>query len=348
MAFVRKGTAVELPANRAYILDYDDEGINAPDSKINHLYIGGADTETIELTPQGLYSTFILPFAVDEIPEGMRVFIASAYVAKYEKEWVLHLTEVDAIEANKPYVYTTESGIMSRAASSPTFSFSGIPANDSDTYTQGVLTGSHVEHPVAAGEFIIKPTLDGSVFSRVTPDESFTLPAHSAYIADSEAADINHMLLDDYRTRKALALKILTHLLGDLHQPLHLGHASDRGGNEVKIKFFDNETKLHSAWDSKLPEAAHKWSYSEWQQQIDRLSPDAESEVTAGTPDDWARETAEIATRVYNYFPKGSRMSYNQIAYWTPVVEQQFLRGGLRLASLLNSIFASDTNDDKQ
>ncbi len=39
----------------------------------------------------------------------------------------------------------------------------------------------------------------------------------------------------------------------------------------------------------KLPEAAHKWSYSEWQQQIDRLSPDAESEVTAGTPDDWAR-----------------------------------------------------------
>lgn len=150
------------------------------------------------------------------------------------------------------------------------------------------------------------------------------------------------------RTRKALALKILTHLLGDLHQPLHLGHASDRGGNEVKIKFFDNETKLHSAWDSKLPEAAHKWSYSEWQQQIDRLSPDAESEVTAGTPDDWARETAEIATRVYNYFPKGSRMSYNQIAYWTPVVEQQFLRGGLRLASLLNSIFASDTNDDKQ
>ena len=41
-------------------------------------------------------------------------------------------------------------------------------------------------------------------------------------------------------------------------------------------------------------------------------------------------------------------MSYNQIAYWTPVVEQQFLRGGLRLASLLNSIFASDTNDDKQ
>ncbi len=52
------------------------------------------------------------------------------------------------------------------------------------------------------------------------------------------------------RTRKALALKILTHLLGDLHQPLHLGHASDRGGNEVKIKFFDNETKLHSAWDS--------------------------------------------------------------------------------------------------
>lgn len=141
------------------------------------------------------------------------------------------------------------------------------------------------------------------------------------------------------RPRKVLALKILTHLLGDLHMPLHLGHTSDRGGNEIKIKFFDTEKKLHSVWDTNLPEAAHKWSYSEWQQQIDRLSPEEEERVVAGTPDDWARESVEIAGRIYNYFPKGSRMSYNQIAYWTPVVEQQFLRGGLRLASILNSIY---------
>ena len=37
--------------------------------------------------------------------------------------------------------------------------------------------------------------------------------------------------------------------------------------------------------------------------------------------------------------PEGYSLSYNQVAEWTPVVEQQLLRGGLRLARVLNSIF---------
>ncbi|MDE6278325.1 MAG: S1/P1 nuclease [Muribaculaceae bacterium] len=141
------------------------------------------------------------------------------------------------------------------------------------------------------------------------------------------------------RSQKVLALKILTHVVGDMHQPMHMGHLSDRGGNEVKLKYFGRETNLHSIWDGSLPESAHKWSYSEWQQQLDRLKPEAEAQIMGGTPDDWAKETYEITARVYNYFPKGSNASYNHIAYWTPVIEQQLLRGGLRLAALLNSIF---------
>lgn len=141
------------------------------------------------------------------------------------------------------------------------------------------------------------------------------------------------------RSQKVLALKILIHILGDMHQPMHLGHLSDLGGNKTQVKYFGRDTQLHSIWDSSLPESAHKWSYTEWQQQLDRLNPEQEAAVVAGTPDDWARETYEIAGRVYDYFPKGTKASYNHVAYWTPVIEQQFLRGGLRLAHLLNSIF---------
>ena len=32
------------------------------------------------------------------------------------------------------------------------------------------------------------------------------------------------------RDQKVLALKILVHCVGDLHQPMHIGHASDLGG----------------------------------------------------------------------------------------------------------------------
>lgn len=137
----------------------------------------------------------------------------------------------------------------------------------------------------------------------------------------------------------ALALKILIHIVGDMHQPMHLGHASDLGGNRVKMKFFDRNTNLHSIWDSSLVESGHKWSYTEWQQQIDTTDPEKIAAITKGSVDDWARETYNIATQCYVYFRPGNKVMYNDIARWTPVIEQQFLRGGLRLAHILNSIY---------
>lgn len=55
-----------------------------------------------------------------------------------------------------------------------------------------------------------------------------------------------------------LAMKILVHVVGDLHQPLHMGHATDLGGNRVRVKYFGRDNNLHSVWDSSIPESAHK------------------------------------------------------------------------------------------
>jgi hypothetical protein len=141
------------------------------------------------------------------------------------------------------------------------------------------------------------------------------------------------------REDAVLALKITVHVMGDLHQPLHMGHATDLGGNRVTVKYFNRENNLHSVWDSSIPESAHKWSFTEWQQQLDRLTADDTKVVTAGWFDDWAKETIGICGVVYNYFKPGENISYNEVAEWTPTVEQQFLRGGLRLAHVLNLIF---------
>ncbi len=142
------------------------------------------------------------------------------------------------------------------------------------------------------------------------------------------------------RDQKQLALKMVIHLVGDIHQPMHLGHASDLGGNRCMVKYFGKDANLHSVWDSSLPESAHKWSYTEWQQQIDRTTPEQRVEILSiNTPEGWASETYEICKDVYAKTPDGTKISYDYIAEWTPVVEQQFLKGGLRLADLLNSIF---------
>lgn len=82
--------------------------------------------------------------------------------------------------------------------------------------------------------------------------------------------------------KEALYLKMLVHLMGDLHCPMHSGRLTDVGGNTLPVRMFGRDTNLHSAWDSSLPEAAHKWSYTEWQNQIDRLTDDEAVLVEAG------------------------------------------------------------------
>lgn len=144
------------------------------------------------------------------------------------------------------------------------------------------------------------------------------------------------------KEEKALALKMTIHFLGDIHQPMHMGRATDRGGNRVTVKNFNRDSNLHSSWDSFIVENGHKWSYTEWQRQIDCATPAETVEILSiKEPRDWARQTYEIATRIYDATPEGTKLSYDYVAEWTPVVEQQFLRGGLRLADLLNSIFDS-------
>lgn len=136
-----------------------------------------------------------------------------------------------------------------------------------------------------------------------------------------------------------LALKILIHVTGDMHQPMHMGHATDLGGNRVKVKYFGRDTNLHSVWDGSLVESAHKWSYTEWSDQIDRVSKEQEAAIVDGSIDDWAKQTLALATQVYQSTPEGTNLSYDQVAAATPVIEQQLLNGGLRLAHLLNLIF---------
>lgn len=97
---------------------------------------------------------------------------------------------------------------------------------------------------------------------------------------------------------KQLALKMVIHLLGDIHQPMHMGHASDRGGNRWTVKYFGRDNNLHSVWDSSLPESAHKWSYTEWQNQIDRISPEEEELIVAGgNPEKWGRKLMKSGNR---------------------------------------------------
>ncbi len=139
--------------------------------------------------------------------------------------------------------------------------------------------------------------------------------------------------------KEQVYLKMLIHLVGDLHCPMHLGRLTDLGGNRLPVSIFGKPSNLHSVWDTAIPEAIHKWSYTEWQQQIDRADEEKITHIVAGTPYSWAEETWTLCCEIYDFTPEGTKISYDYLNKYAPIVEQQFLRGGLRLAHLLNEIY---------
>lgn len=179
-------------------------------------------------------------------------------------------------------------------------------------------------------------------YKNIDADETFenaVLNEHGDVIRaiEEQIAALKSGKLD--KEGKALALKFLVHLTGDMHCPMHMGHRSDRGGNRWQIQYFGSGKNLHSIWDSSLIESAHKWTYTEWVEQIDTYGKAENKAIAEGSVSDWGRQTYEISKEIYDETPVGSKLSYDYVSRWTPTIEQQLLRGGLRLAAILNDIF---------
>ncbi len=134
-------------------------------------------------------------------------------------------------------------------------------------------------------------------------------------------------------------LMMLIHLVGDMHCPMHAGYKSDKGGNGTKVKYFNSQKRLHSVWDSEIVESAHRWSHTEWWYQVDRVSKRDKKAMAQGTPNDWIEETVVLARDIYESSTTGENLSYDYVAHYAPVIENQFLKGGVRLAAILEQIY---------
>ena len=137
-------------------------------------------------------------------------------------------------------------------------------------------------------------------------------------------------------------VKMVIHMVGDMHCPMHAGRLSDRGGNGFKLKWFGQNTNLHSLWDSKVIEAARSWSYSEWRDHLDDVDKKFKKEIVKGTYEDWFTTTVSNSAMLYEYQESLGEKNINPYEYvfiFSPMLEEQLLLGGLRLAHVLNSIF---------
>ena len=93
---------------------------------------------------------------------------------------------------------------------------------------------------------------------------------------------------------RELALRFIVHIVADLHQPLHVGRPGDRGGNDVKVKWFGRDTNLHAVWDSALVDE-EQLSFTEWTERLHRhTSPQDVIAWWVENPLVWISESAQI------------------------------------------------------
>ncbi|QNJ98283.1 S1/P1 nuclease [Constantimarinum furrinae] len=140
------------------------------------------------------------------------------------------------------------------------------------------------------------------------------------------------------KEKKAFHLKLLVHFVGDLHQPLHVGIAEDRGGNRFQVQWFDEGTNLHRVWDEELIES-FQMSYSELAENTKMLSEIELENIKKGSVKDWMNESRRLCVKIYETTESGENLGYRYMYDYMDVVREQLQRGGIRLAVLLNEIF---------
>ena len=137
-------------------------------------------------------------------------------------------------------------------------------------------------------------------------------------------------------TKEDIKTKIcyLFHLIGDLHQPLHVGYGIDKGGNSFQVNFNSKGTNLHGLMDYGIIEN-NNITLKDCLK-FNKYSTEQIQSLCHGNIVDWAKESRSYLDVVYNT-PNKIEESYVDTNY--PIIKSQIHKAGLRLAGILQEAF---------
>lgn len=166
-------------------------------------------------------------------------------------------------------------------------------------------------------------------------------------------------LLRNYRDLTDSARKFniyaLLHTLGDYHCPGHVTYvdaktkAKTGSGRMVNYLGKGKAVSYHKVWDGLVASDNHPdWGYMEYEEVLDRIPQEEKDRIVAGTPRDWLRETAELSRFIYETVPEAPKgapiedlpvVTRDMMNEFGDFACDQILKGGLRLAKVINDIF---------
>ena len=133
-------------------------------------------------------------------------------------------------------------------------------------------------------------------------------------------------------------LRFIIHLNGDRYCPMHMAHMDDRGGNDVKMKWFGRDTNLHTVWDTKLIES-QGYSYTEYAEMLQDTYKDIKRRIEQMSDEQLLIESYHMTEAIYQYQEIWDGNTYHYIYTWRQPMERQLYIAGIRLAQLLNKIY---------
>ncbi len=140
--------------------------------------------------------------------------------------------------------------------------------------------------------------------------------------------------------QETINLKVLVHLIGDLHQPLHVGNGTDRGGNDVRLEWFGERSNLHRVWDSEMINSK-QLSFTELADFTDNGLDESVVEEWQSTHwYEWAIESQSLLDQAYD-LPENGRLSYEYMFKNFDTVQLRLLQAGVRMAGIINDIYGN-------
>lgn len=158
------------------------------------------------------------------------------------------------------------------------------------------------------------------------------------------------------KAERAEALRFVVHLVGDAHQPLHVGGGNDRGGNTCRVTWFGKASNLHTVWDSEMIES-NGLSYTELAAFASQGRTVADiAAAKRGDLRSWSLESRKLRAEIYppEVIAPASPVTYltycrepvaaeamPKLGYeygyrFLPVVHDRIYLAGIRLARLLD------------
>lgn len=193
-------------------------------------------------------------------------------------------------------------------------------------------------------------------------------PTSDRCVASAILGDARDLALSTDSQDKLRLLKSLGHWVGDIHQPLHVSFEDDKGGNFVMVS-GSCAVSLHLAWDLCIIEKKLDADEGAEAAKLDGEITEPERKEWAGAPigaaavASWANESLSIAVSSSTLYcvqhgaacwysaeepqfagkKRTVDISDDYLETQAPIVRGRLKRAGVRLAAILNAVFATAT-----